>query len=321
MSCFKRVFFLGLFLVTQASAWNYGAHVLVGQIAFDQLSPRVQEKLGEPVKALWAHLPEESVAEMNKFYPDPQISLFAKTLVLADQFKMLAVFKRRTLEKTLIVLNIVPPKWFKPYLQERTNAWHFFNMPVSRGAALFQCHIEEDKRSILWAIKLLQAGAKKKNTPEQHGLILALLGHFVGDAHQPLHFLDAFDSHCHGDMGAITFCLSPPLSGYCKKNLHVLWDGLLGLTAYDTLPKRSIPDLAKEIEKEFPLSTMSVHLKHLNTQDWLLESLQYAPFIYNTPIGVEPNEAYYRVGRLIAKQKIALAGYRLAKMINLLYGD
>jgi len=316
----KRIFFLATILLsTTANAWNYDAHVLIGQIAFDSLSPKLQKVVDSDAKALLEHFPEQATTQINTYYPDPKISSFAKTMVLADQFKKLNVFKRTPLIKILLTLNIAPPKVLQPYLQETTSSWHFFNVHVSTNTAIFQCHFIIPQRSVLWAIDLLKQGAKEHNTPDQEGLILALLGHFVGDAHQPLHVLSSFDKNCQIDFGGIKFCLKPPsANGYCKKMLHALWDEALGYTAYDRVPKTPVSTLAKELEKEFPLSSMITSVNQLNTQDWPVESMQYAPFIYNTPPGLDPSEDYYRTGRLIAKQKITLAGYRLAKIIEAL---
>jgi hypothetical protein len=316
----KHIFFLAtILLTTTASAWNYDAHVLIGQIAYDNLSPKLQKIVDADAKALLEHFPEQATAEINKYYPDPKISSFAKTMVLADQFKMLKVFKRTPLIKILLTLNIAPPKALQPYLQETTSSWHFFDVLVSTNTAIFQCHFIIPQRSVLWAIDLLERAAREHNSPDQQGLIFALLGHFVGDAHQPLHLLNSFDKNCQGDLGGNTFCLKPLSSdGYCKKSLHALWDEALGYTAYDRISKTPIPILAKELEKEFPLSSMIISVNQLNTKDWPVESMQYAPFIYNTPPGLDPSEDYYRTGRLIAKQKITLAGYRLAKIIEAL---
>jgi hypothetical protein len=316
----RCIFFVAaILLTTTASAWNYDAHVLIGQIAYDSLSPKLQKIVDADARALLEHFPEQATAEINKYYPDPKISSFAKTMVLADQFKMLKIFKRAPLIKILLTLKIVPPKAMKPYLHEITSSWHFSHVNVSTNIPIFQCHFSIHQGSALWAIDLLKRAAKEHNTPDQQGFIFALLGHFVGDAHQPLHLLNSFDKNCQDDLGGNKFCLQPLNSkGYCNKSLHALWDGALGYITYDRIPKIPVSTLAKELEKEFPLSSMVTSVNQLNTKEWQVESMQYAPFIYNTPAGLDPSEDYYRTGRLIAKQKITLAGYRLAKIIEAL---
>lgn len=80
--------------------------------------------------------------------------------------------------------------------------------------------------------------------------------------------------------------------------------------------KTNIQLLAYKIEQTEPKSALLPQINYINSLDWLEQEYQYASFIYSTPPGSKPTPDYYKTGQKIVKQQVALAGYRLALMLN-----
>jgi hypothetical protein len=127
----------------------------------------------------------------------------------------------------------------------------------------------------------------------------------VGDLHQPLHAID--EAHGGNDIKLAVF--GSPKCGDYDCNLHWAWDTLLlEHTGYT--------------EKEYVarLNTL-IAQKHLENQaggtpvDWANESHLQARHIMETkPAAID--DAYYQANIELVNQKLALAGLRLATLLN-----
>jgi hypothetical protein len=134
---------------------------------------------------------------------------------------------------------------------------------------------------------------------------LKWLVHFVGDLHQPLHAID--EARGGNDIKLLAF--GSAKCGDYDCNLHWAWDTLLlEHTGYS------------EEEYVGRLNTLIAE-KHLENQavgtpvDWANEShLQARHIIEEKPAAID--EAYYQVNINLVNQKLALAGLRLAAMLN-----
>jgi len=139
---------------------------------------------------------------------------------------------------------------------------------------------------------------------------LVWLLHVVGDVHQPLHATSRFDKdHTSGDNGAngVTICTTS-----CTK-LHAYWDDLLGTS--------KSPATAEKIANG--LKTASPKLAAVADEtEWLQESFRAAKSkAYGAPVGVGKgpfnlDEKYQKAAHAAARQRVALAGVRLANLLN-----
>lgn len=149
---------------------------------------------------------------------------------------------------------------------------------------------------------------------------LTWLIHLVGDVHQPLHATSRFTSfHLHGDGGGNGFAITDP-----SKELHAFWDGLLGtdqnsFTVTDASALASLKSLATKLKTENPQPSQL----DLATDTWITESFNMAKTdVYS--IGPEgnpnpkpkPSDAYRKAAQKDARLRVALAGYRLAAVLN-----
>jgi hypothetical protein len=140
---------------------------------------------------------------------------------------------------------------------------------------------------------------------------LVWLLHLVGDVHQPLHATSRFThSQPNGDAGGnfVALCEKP-----CRNELHAFWDDLLGTGRK--------PDVAiRRIER---LPRADARLAAIDDEaKWIRESFEIAEnSVYEPPIGIGQgpftvDSRYRRDAHRIARQRAALAGARLAHLLN-----
>ncbi len=141
---------------------------------------------------------------------------------------------------------------------------------------------------------------------------LSWLLHLVGDVHQPLHCATrATASSPKGDGGGNRVQLS------CARcaGLHLYWDGLLG-------PADASPAAVIAVAKALPVPDATAAAKH-DEKAWIAESFELArdKVYVSPPIGpgegpYKPTTGYRNTARAIARKRIALAGVRLAHLLN-----
>jgi nuclease S1 len=129
--------------------------------------------------------------------------------------------------------------------------------------------------------------------------------HFVGDLHQPLHAID----EARGGNGIKLPVFGSPQCGDYPCNLHWTWDNMLLEHTGRTEPKY-VHYLQKLIQRE-----------HLNKRaigtpvDWANESHDLARDIMNAK-PVAADEDYYQANIHLVDERLALAGLRLASVLN-----
>lgn len=195
--------------------------------------------------------------------------------------------------------------------------WHYIDIPFSNdGTALKDV---KDTDNAVWAINSIQDVVKNnKANPYEHARFLAFLAHIVGDLHQPLHTVTQF-SHAHpdGDKGGNLYTVR--YHGE-RRNLHYIWDQGLGAFAGDNSTEH-VNELTDTLTAHYPETMFGDRVQDMNPEDWAKEGVENAKkYAYSTPAGQAPNEMYLENGQKIAEQQAALAGYRLAFMLNQLLG-
>ena len=140
---------------------------------------------------------------------------------------------------------------------------------------------------------------------------LTWLLHLVGDVHQPLHSATRVSStQPDGDAGGNLVNIYNP---GCSGKLHAFWDDILGTSTN--------PNDAVTVGKSLPAPDPTQAGKS-DAADWVNESFEDAKTaVYVAPIGAGSGPftitAAYTDGALaLAKQQVALAGTRLAKLLN-----
>jgi S1/P1 Nuclease len=186
--------------------------------------------------------------------------------------------------------------------------WHFVDTPFSQdGSSLPAIPTPNAETQIATFRAVL--GTNAAGDVKSYDLVWLL--HLVGDVHQPLHASTRVSStDPDGDSGGnkVALCAAP-----CRKELHGFWDGLPGAgkdpnTAVSYARKLSAadatlgsdPDAATWIKESFDDAQSAVYVAPIGAGD--------GPFT-TTP-------AYRAAARKLAKERVALAGARLANLLN-----
>jgi S1/P1 Nuclease len=188
--------------------------------------------------------------------------------------------------------------------------WHYIDIPFSPdGTALTDPDIPNVQTQIVaFRQTLKDAGA----SDELKSYDLVWLLHLVADVHQPLHVSTRFSQRQpQGDRGGndVRVCTATG----CGGKLHRFWDDLLG-TSEDY---KAAMDKAKTLE---PAETKLAGIS--DEVIWIEESFLAAKqTAYATPIGPDEgpydlNDTYKAAAREVAERQIALAGIRLAHLLN-----
>jgi hypothetical protein len=205
----------------------------------------------------------------------------------------------------------------------RHKYWHYVDLPFSPdGTALVAAPVPNAATQIA-AFRAVLAAQGASDDVKSYDL--AWLLHLVGDLHQPLHCAQRFDrDDPRGDRGGNTVKItdneSPALCDdprFCPfgpaSNLHAFWDDVTG-SSYSAAAAQA----AAEKLPAPPPTKAAIQ----DEQVWLREGLSLAQSdVYAKPIGVGHgpfaiDPAYQKNARALAKKRIALAGARLANLLN-----
>ena len=263
-----------------AFAWSAAGHRIIAQIAYEHLTPKVKQQVNRQIEIL------------EEVYP--RSSTFVSAAVWADAIKGDGI--------------------------RAFNSWHYINIPYRVGKVRAY---PPAKENVVWAILQSEKviASPTANAFEQ-GLFLRFLIHFVGDAHQPMHCISRFSRHYpHGDAGGNWY----PIRARDASNLHEFWDEGLGLFSQyakgQPFTAAKVRALADNIQHAYPESYFAGKTEDLQPQDWANESYQIGKRVaYQLPRRGRPTAEYIANGQKIVQQRLALAGYRLANLLNQLYG-
>lgn len=182
------------------------------------------------------------------------------------------------------------------------DTWHYINL---RFRTVKDPIVQPEPPHVAWAIAYEIAILKQPSTPqnqEEQGLALRRLIHWVADSHQPLHATTRVSAmHPHGDRGGNDFRLSRKSP---DSNLHALWDEGFGMP--------------RKIKISSLLARYPQSVGTLDPNQWVLESHAIGrEFAYQgITEGGTPSTIYLLKGRAIAEERVVLAGFRLAAVLN-----
>lgn len=161
------------------------------------------------------------------------------------------------------------------------------------------------------------------SSPGDAAVALAWIIHLVGDIHQPLHSSSRITPlDPDGDRGGNDFELAGS-----PRNLHSFWDGVI--TRNHRQRQGETPDnyllrVASDIASRNPRSQFDAALAVTDVGAWARESLTLAQNrAYRRPLrrDRQPTASYNQSALTAAEPRIALAGYRLAAMLNAALGS
>ncbi len=186
--------------------------------------------------------------------------------------------------------------------------WHFVDTPFSTDGTTLPALPSPNAETQIAAFRAVLAS----NDPdEKKSYDLVWLEHLVGDVHQPLHAATRVSSgDPQGDRGGnlVRLCAAP-----CKNELHAFWDDLLGTG--------SSAATAINVGRALPTADSTLAAKK-DAGDWVTETFDAAKrSVYTAPIGdgdgpFTLTPAYRTQAKKLARERVALAGVRLANLLN-----
>jgi hypothetical protein len=185
--------------------------------------------------------------------------------------------------------------------------WHFIDLPFSTdGTALENPPVP----NALTQIAVFRSVLNSNSPDPLKSYDLVWLLHVVGDVHQPLHCAARFShSSPHGDDGGNSVTVCSPQCG----RLHGFWDGLLGTTAD--------PRVAIQVGQSLPAANATL-AANLNVNDWVEDGRRLSrDDVYMMPVGpgagpFNLTPQYRNAALQLARERVALAGARLARILN-----
>jgi len=203
-----------------------------------------------------------------------------------------------------------------------TAGWHFVDIPMSATdfSEARDCYrpdprhllSEQDHHNcVVDRIEIFERVLADRNAPhDQRVEALKFLVHLVGDIHQPLHAIGEArgGNEIHiSEFGSQT-CGTRPC------NLHFAWD--IGLLEHEKLREH---DYVTHVGKLIASQGIWRQAEGTPTS-WANESFELAKKVWLNDGGTV-DEAYYRRNIQIVDERLALAGVRLAKVLNQTFGE
>ncbi len=312
----KKPLILLALLATQAQAWDAGGHMLVGEIAWELSTPATRKAVNEMVATL-----------DTKFNAGQPYNFVTVSCWMDD-------------------LRSLPRKDY-PW-----SAWHYVDIAKTDDGKAFKL---PEPPHIVWAIgENLKTLREKRAPADERAKALGMLFHWIGDIHQPLHTTTWNDRGGNGYLISGVY-FSDLLPGMVA-NLHTFWDKAYRFDVRDGMvaelwavakpgerPKPGegiIAEEAKELMKRFPRATLTELAQAgnetsrplpstplaANAEAWAREShvigckSAYPPGPHPENTGaprISPEFAH--AAYEIAGRRVAIAGYRLAVVLNGLF--
>jgi hypothetical protein len=286
---------------TAARAWFDMGHMTVAAVAYAKLDPAVRARVAELLKLNPDY--EHWVADVPAARRD--MVAFVRASTWADDIKRRHDYHAHSLiqDGERASDNIGYADFLvHPY-------WHFVDLPFSPDGTEL---VRPDSPNALTQIRAFRDTLASSASDDVKSYDLVWLLHLVGDAHQPLHATSRFTRQSpKGDSGGNQERLCRAFT--CGMKLHAYWDALLGdrggaddaIAAAAALPA---PDPA--------LAGVS------EPKSWFEEGARLAQqVVYTDAIGdgtgpFTLDDAYFETASRVAQQRAALAGARLANLLN-----
>jgi hypothetical protein len=294
-------------------AWHEAGHRAVGAIAFSQLNS----------------LAKTTLTQLLQYLPDPKTP--NNSVTPPDPFGQLT-FDYHPTSKSVITPATLETAADWPDLVRGTSLdrpdWHYINLPINGPGGKAPTVVNGRAVDALQA--LVGVARDLSEDLPTRAMAIAWIAHIVGDLHQPLHATNYFDTqHPTGDKGGNEYLLGTDGKPVRDPNLHSYWDGVVGESASD------VPALLARIAAlpapDPKLVAVNIGAMRAAGMAWANESLELAKnSVYRLDAAGKPqlspdasqfDPAKSEPGaQAIGDQRVQLAGYRLAAILNAALG-
>jgi hypothetical protein len=306
-----------ILLACKAFGWNNLGHKVVAELAWHQLDAESKQSIVDTLRRHprfdqdFVPKMEDDAAKGDKARQDHW--LFQHAATWPDQIRKNKEYDR--------------PLWHYidlPYYLSASDQRVIANRLPVNISPVYNNSTKLDQMNVLQAIAYCHTTLRSQASPQVKAVAYCWLFHLVGDIHQPLHSTALFDvAHFpKGDEGGNKILLKR------GKNLHALWDGLLGREYY----MRNVKKAAKELDhRDKYRDILDSAGKETDPHKWADESHKLCKtFVYdqvilnavrNAPAGediaqIELPEGYYKEAGERALRRIVAAGVRLGVVLR-----
>lgn len=303
-----------------ARRWDAIGHRAMAAIAYDRLRPATRAR----VDALLRQHPDLAAlgldVDVNTAAGIREV--FLRASVWPDRIRNDPRFYRET-DSTVAPTPLLPGF---PTMAKR-EGWHYLTRSFSTDGTPTIALAAPNAATIMPS--LADALADDAVPASVRAYNLGWIIHVVGDLHQPMHGTSRSAAATpDGDAGGNHVWVQLPASDRDSTNLHAVWDGWVGRVSR-TLP---IDDVARALAGGLPPSDGDAHIPDgaalaPTVLAWADESATLARYVaYDLPPrqGAAPAmlpDDYVRRGEMIARQRLALAAYRLAALLEARLGN
>jgi hypothetical protein len=317
----KRTILLVVLILAMAAtpvhAWDSFGHMEVAYLAYQKLTPEKRARAYtllqlNPDFGAW-----EKTLPAGTSDADKQMMIFMIASVWPDAIKSVSPYKDRFIDEDPANPNVPDGASSSQNIgyedRFRHRYWHFVDRPFSQDGTTPLPPIPQPNAQTQIAVFRAVLASDSPDPLKSYDLVWLL--HLVGDVHQPLHGATRVGSgQPNGDQGGNAVKCPNCQPGFGE--LHGFWDDVLGTTGND-------PDYQSVITaaKQLPAPSAGLARKRDATV-WITESFGYAKTrVYKSPIkpGLGPftlTPRYKTAARTLAKRRVALAGARLASLLN-----
>ncbi len=282
-----------------ASAWNATGHRTIAEIAWDHMTPVARARA---------------------------VDLLLHGPALADLASLRPTTGTEAERDRALFLNAAT---WADLIRNRDQPWHAYNRPNWHYADFYWDVVDgqphdipdtgPDSMNAGERIVVFRAAIADPTVADTTKAVdLAWILHLVGDIHQPLHcssLVDAQNPLPRGDMGGNNFHLDG------TNRLHWYWDSILDEAAPPLAGEDSIAyatRVARRIEDVHSLASLAGPAGSTDVAGWERQGLHLAQTVVYTGItsGEAPSAAYQAEALRTSEAQMALAGYRLATLLN-----
>jgi hypothetical protein len=278
------ILFLNLFSFS-AYAWNSMGHRIIGEIAYQHLTPKTKETV------------DDLIDYMSNAYP--YSSTFQTANGWADYIK----------QEDIHVFD----------------SWHYYDKPYSADSTPTPKIINSPNLLWALNQSIMVLKSSKSNQYEKALFLRFLLHFVEDahqPLHCINRYSQRFSN---GDAGGNLFLLSSNntdidnnLHGEWDSGLG-LFDKHCGILSSKS-KSRKAKCFAKQFQEDYPENYFGQKTNDLNPQDWMDESYKIAVTnAYDTAENSAISQVYIQKNQPVIEQQMTLAGYRLANLLNLLF--
>jgi hypothetical protein len=289
-----------LYLASPAAAWDGTGHRIIAAIAYERLTPNTRARVDALIRAhpdyaaFTTGAPTDAAGRAR--------AAFIAAAVWADNIKG----DRRFYDESRSDAQPTPTLPGYPEMKRHTN-WHYYDKPYTPDGAR---PVKKDQPSALSELpRLLKEIVHAP--PDLQAYDLPWIEHITGDLSQPLHCVSRMlQSMPAGDDGGNLVFVTP------GRNLHSLWDDTPGRDTSDAY----VTKYAAETMAEYPAPAKS----ETNPKKWIEQGYKQAVtqvYTFGLETGsrdhpIQLPASYVENANRVGRAQIALAGYRLAQVLN-----